>query len=65
MRNLTDLIGKARENGATVLVTYDQDARISEGREIIETVAVIGLRGCGPFPMPALSATERLSELLA
>lgn len=65
MRNLNDLIGKAREAGATVLVTYDHGAWINEGREIVETVAVVGLRGCGPFPMPAISAAERLGELLA
>lgn len=65
MHNLNELILKARRSGVTVMVTYDESARMLEGREIIESVSVISLKGCGPFPMPALAAAERLSEALA
>lgn len=65
MHNLSELILKARRAGVTVMVTYDETAALIEGREIIESVSVIGLKGCGPFPMPALAASERMSELLA
>lgn len=62
---IANLIAKARATGATVLVTYDASMKAAEGRDIIETVQVIGLKGCGPFPMCELAATERLSEVLA
>ena len=62
---IANLITKARSAGATVLVTYDASMKIAEGRDIIETVQVLGLRGCGPFPMGELSAVERLNEVLA
>lgn len=61
---LIALITKARRAGVTVLCTYDADALELEGREIIETVTVIGLKGCGSFPMPAITAAERLRTAL-
>jgi hypothetical protein len=63
--NISELIVKARGLGATVLVTYDEDAKRYEGRLIIDSVQVIGLKGCGPFTMGSHYAGERLGELLA
>lgn len=60
---LNVLIAKARDNGATVLVSYDLEAEL-EGRQIIQTVQVVGIKGCGPFPMPAITAAERLRVAL-
>lgn len=60
---LDTLIARARAAGATVTVTYDLAAKLDEGRDIIETVQVVGL-GIGPHPMSALGAAERLREAL-
>lgn len=60
---ILELITRARAMGATVNVTHDQVARLTEGRSVIDTVQVLGLKGCGPFAMPALDAAERLREL--
>lgn len=61
-KELRALISKAEAMGATVKVGYDLDALISEGRSIISDLQVSGLKGCGPFPMPALAAAERLRD---
>lgn len=61
---LSELIKAARIAGATVLITYDDNSMIFEGREIIDTVQVIGIKGCGPFPMPAIAACERLRQVM-
>jgi ribosomal protein S10 len=65
MNDINALIEAARAKGATVLVSYDDEALRQEGRNIIETVTVIGLRGVGPLPMPEIAARERLMEVLA
>ena len=62
---LLELIAKARHMGAIVNVTHDQVAHIVEGREVIDSVQVIGLKGCGPHAMPPIAAAERLRELTA
>lgn len=62
---LQKLVKRAREAGATVIVTHDAKALAEEGRQIISSVKVIGMKGCGPYPMPALAAAERLRELFA
>lgn len=63
---LNSLIEAARNNGAVILVTYDADARMFEGRDIIETVQVVGgVKGVGPYPMPAITAAERLRQIAA
>ncbi|MDQ0655145.1 hypothetical protein [Pseudomonas cedrina] len=64
-KELKALISKAEAMGATVQVGYDMDALIGEGRSIICDVQVSGLKGCGPFPMQAITAAERLRELTA
>lgn len=61
---LNELIAKARERGAVVTVTIDPVAKRDEGRDIIDTVQVSGLKGCGPFPMTALGAAERLRQIV-
>lgn len=61
---LLALIEQLREHGATVSVTYDEALRASEGREVIETVTVSGVRGIGPEPMSPISAAERIREAL-
>lgn len=62
-QELQDLISKARAKGAIVKVTFDAEADLNEGRQIIDTVQVAGLMGCGPSPMPAIAAAERLRTL--
>jgi hypothetical protein len=59
------LISKAEGMGAVVHVEWDLDALIDEGRSIITEVQVSGLKGCGPYPMSAITASERLRELTA
>lgn len=62
---LANLIEKARTMGAVVQVTYDEALRAAEGRVVIETILVSGLKGCGVHPMSAIGAAERLRELTA
>lgn len=64
-KELRALISKAETMGAIVLVNYDMNALIGEGRSIITDVQISGLNGCGPFPMSAIAAAERLRELTA
>lgn len=64
-KELKVLIQKAEAMGATVSVGYDMDALINEGRSMINAVQVSGLKGCGPFPMQAITAAERLRVLTA
>lgn len=64
-KELHALISKAEARGATVQVDYDMNALVSEGRSIICAIQVFGLKGCGPYPMPAITAAERLRELTA
>lgn len=58
------LIDRAAARGATIRVEYDSRALIEEGRMVEETVQVRGLKGCGPLPMPPISAAERLRSLV-
>jgi len=58
---LLAMIEAARNDGITILVTMDEDAKIFEGRDLIETVQILGLKGCGPLPMPCITAAERLA----
>ncbi|WP_434598583.1 hypothetical protein M1D58_27370 (plasmid) [Pseudomonas sp. R4-76] len=64
-KELKTLISKAESMGATVQIGYDMNVLISEGRSIISDVQISNLKGCGPFPMPAITAAERLRELTA
>ena len=61
---LKTLIRRAEARGAIVDIGYDHRAA-TEGRQVIDTVAIVGLKGCGPHPMSAVGAAERLRELLA
>ncbi|ONC41678.1 hypothetical protein AQ914_18500 [Burkholderia pseudomallei] len=65
MRELLELVERARNAGAEVDLTYDAHAWSEEGRSIISTVRVHGVAGIGPYPMPAISAAERLREAFA
>lgn len=61
---LNDLVARARATGATVEVIHDKELYQREGRWITQFVRVAGLPGCGPHPMPAVTAAERLRECL-
>lgn len=61
---LQHLITLAEKAGAKVTVTHDNAAAQSEGRQLIQSVLVTGLPGCGPHPMPPIAAGERLRECL-
>lgn len=60
-KELERLIHRATAYGAVVIVDEGQDR---DGRFSIETVRIVGLPGCGPFPMSAIGAAERLRELV-
>lgn len=63
---LRSLCDEAIRAGAVLHVKMDEEARRTEGREIIETVAVLkGVSGIGPHPMSAIFAAERLREAKA
>ena len=59
-KELRTLIERAAQLGARVRVEYCPLAMINEGRLIPDTIQFSGLKGCGPHPMPALAAAERL-----
>ncbi len=63
-KELLSLIKKVEAKGATVEIEYDMEALIEEGRSIIESVKITGLKGCGPFAMSPISAAERMRELV-
>ena len=62
---LQALIAAARFMGYTVELTYDEEARSKEGRDIIETVQVSGLKGFGPGAMSALYFVEKMRGIMA
>jgi hypothetical protein len=64
-KEIRSLIARAEAKGAVVTVKIDQSALETEGREIIEEVQVVGLKGVGRYPMSLISAAERLREALA
>jgi hypothetical protein len=57
------LFRKAQSKGLVIDVTFDEQALAEEGRYIIDSVRVTG-KGFGPYPMPLISARERIGEWL-
>lgn len=57
------MIKKAREQGAIVNVAYDSMAKKLEGRDIVSSVQVIGLRGFGPYPVGPIAFADRVREI--
>ncbi len=60
---LLDLIERIRAEGATVVV--EQSRPDGEGRYLVETVTVAGVRGIGPYPMGPIAAAEAIRAALA
>jgi len=60
---LKHLIRRAESHGAVVDTTLCSQGE-REGRQIINSVTIIGLKGCGMHEMPALSAAEVLRSVL-
>lgn len=62
---LKDLVEKAINRGAVIIVEYDLDVYFSEGRKLVETVQVKNnWMGIGPHPMSAIFAAEKLRQKL-
>ncbi len=59
---LRELIARAQKLGAIIETTEKED---TEGRWLIESVAVVNVSGIGPNPMPPILAAERLREFLS
>ena len=57
------MIKRAREKGAIVNVAYDSTAKKLEGRDIVSSIQVIGLKGFGPYPVGPVAFAERMREL--
>lgn len=62
---LLSLIHQARALGADAFITWDSEAKRTEGRDIIVRVTVTGAKGIGPYPMAPIAAAERLREFVA
>jgi len=61
---LMAMIRKAQAKGLNVVnIEFDAAAEVFEGRFIIESVQVAS-KGFGPFPMPHITARERIGEWL-
>jgi hypothetical protein len=63
-KELRELVEKARCMGALVEVAHDAHATATEGRQVIDMVRVVGVKGIGPFPMPAIAAAEALRQFV-
>jgi hypothetical protein len=61
---LLNLIEGLRLRGAEITVTMDEEAK-AEGRELVATVTVSGVRGIGPYPMAPIAAAEAMRAALA
>lgn len=64
-KELRQLIQDIRDRGAIVTVTLDEAARLQEGRELIDSVQIEGVKGIGPHPMSPVAAAEAMREALA
>jgi len=64
-KELNELIAKIEAKGGKVVVWWDAEAEILEGRKIHQSIAVTGLKGCGPRPMSPIYAAEKMRALLA
>lgn len=62
---LTTLITQIEARGAHVLIQYDADALIYEGREVIKSVCIRGLPGVWPLPLDPARAVEYMAYILA
>ena len=60
---IRDLIAKAKANGAIVNVGFDRMVKRLEGRYIVSSIQVIGLKGFGPYPVGPIAFAERMREL--
>ena len=58
-----DLISKAKANGAIVNVGFDRMVKKLDGRDIVSSIQVIGLRGFGSYPVGPIAFAERMREL--
>lgn len=60
---IRDLIAKAKAKGAIVNVSFDRLAKKVEGRDIVSSIQVIGLKGFGHHPVGPIAFAERMREL--
>lgn len=49
--------------GAIVNVGFDRMVKKLEGRDIVSSIQVIGLKGFGPYPVGPVAFAERMREL--
>lgn len=61
---LLTLISKVKSLGGKVTVEWDTATKEREGRDIISTVQIQNVPGCGPHPMSPISAAERMREIV-
>jgi len=57
-REIRSLAARMEAKGATVTLTNDADGYLAR-------VQIEGAKGIGPFPMPLISAAERMREWLS
>lgn len=57
------LVKKARDKGAIVNVAYDSLIKRVEGRDIISSIQVIGIKGFGPYPVGPIAFAERMRSI--
>jgi hypothetical protein len=64
-KELIELISQVeRYTKGVVTVTYDNNAMSEQGRTIIDTVQITGVKGVGPFPMSPIAAAERMRSIV-
>ena len=63
-KELNELMTKIEAKGGKVVVEWDTEAEILEGRKIYKRITVTNLKGCGSFPMSPIYAAEKMRDLL-
>ena len=64
-KELNELIARIKAKGGKVVVEWDAEAEILEGRKIHKRITVTNLKGCGSCPMSPVYAAEKMRDLLA
>lgn len=60
---LNTMVKQVRAKGAIVNVAIDRTIKRVEGRDIISSLQVIGLKGFGHYPVGPIAFAERVREL--
>lgn len=64
-QEIVDMVKHVRAKGAIVNVAYDSLIKRVEGRDIVSSIQVIGLKGFGHYPVGPIAFAERMRSIIA